>query len=251
MDDTNVECSAPACEDTARLNEACSHNSEMQLGPFRILNNLWGVQRTGITGEQCIWKTCDTGTNIAWGTNYDWQNGPTSQVESYTAAILGWHFNTIDPASGLPVRVGDGRRVACDWSYTLKNEGPASLNVAYDLWLSPDPAPTGSTRPSDEIMIWLHQTGGASPIGTAVGTVQLAGAKWTLSEGVNGSWNVYSFVRTSNTSCAELNFDDFFQYLVRERGFDPAKYLIGIEAGTEVFSGRGTLQTHNYSCDIE
>lgn len=251
LEDEQFECSAPACEETARLDEACNHNDELRLGPFRVLNNLWGARRTNIPGQQCIWKTCDTGTNIAWGTSYDWLNGPAGQVESYTAAILGWHFNTIDPASRLPVRVADGRRVACNWSYTLQNEGQASLNVAYDLWLSPNPTPDGATRPTDEIMIWLHKEGGAAPIGNAVHDVEIAGARWTLYEGVNGDWKVHSFVRAKNAPCAELNFDDFFQYLVSQRGFDATKYLIGIEAGTEIFSAKGELSTHAYSCDIE
>ena len=86
---------------------------------------------------QIGWQTCDAGPNIAWGTSYDWLNGPAGQVESYTAAILGWHFSDVDPASGLPVRVGDNRKVACDWSYRVRNDPGASLNVAYDLWLAP------------------------------------------------------------------------------------------------------------------
>jgi xyloglucan-specific endo-beta-1,4-glucanase len=57
-------------------------------------------------------------------------------------------------------------------------------------------------------------------------------------------------VRTSNAPCAELNLRDFFKVLVDE-GLSADKYLIGIEAGTEVFSGQGKLETDYYACDVQ
>lgn len=244
-----VDCPAPACADTAQLSRTCSDGGMIQLGKYRLLNNLWGVGHTGIAGEQCLWNTCNTDTGVAWGTSYDWIGGPSGQVESYTAVILGWHFGGLTADSGLPVQIASNRRVACTWSYRLKQEGAAVQNVAYDLWLSPNAAP-GSGAASDEIMIWLNRSN-AGPIGSAKEVIHLAGSEWTVFQGTNSSWNVYSFVRTSNTPCATLNLMEFLDFLVSNYGLDSAKYLVGIEAGSEVFSGKGQLDTELYSCDVE
>lgn len=244
-----VECPAPACAETAQLSKTCDDGGMIQLGKYRLLNNLWGVGRTGIAGEQCLWSTCNTGSGIAWGTDYSWLGGPAGQVESYTAVILGWHFGGLTADSGLPVQIASNRRVSCTWSYRLKQEGSAVQNVAYDLWLSPSATP-GSGAASDEIMIWLNRTG-AGPIGTAKEVVSLEGSDWTVFQGTNSSWNVYSFVRTSNTPCATLNLSEFLNFLVSDYGLDGNKYLVGIEAGSEVFSAKGQLDTDLYSCDIE
>lgn len=243
------DCPAAACADTAQQSRTCEHGGLIQLGKYRLLNNLWGVARTGIAGEQCLWSVCDTGSEIAWGTSYDWKGGSTAQVESYTAVILGWHFGGLTPDSGLPVQISANRNVSCTWSYRLTQVGPATQNVAYDLWLSPSATPDSGAA-SDEVMIWLNRTG-ASPIGTQKEVVTLGGSTWTVYQGENPSWNVYSFVRTSNAPCATLNFKDFLNHLVANYGLDSAKYLVGIEAGTEVFVGEGQVDTDNYSCTID
>jgi xyloglucan-specific endo-beta-1,4-glucanase len=244
-------CRAPVCANKEPQENACEHGARISLGKYWVNNNLWGVERTNIPGEQCIWSTCNTDAGIAWGTNYSWFGGPTSQVESYTAAILGWHFNTIDPASGLPVQLSENRSVACTWNYRLTPDVASSQNVAYDIWLSDTNSPTGATVPTDEVMIWLYHSGGASPIGgSAKETVEIGGGRWNLHEGSTGGWRVHSFVRTSNAPCAELNLRDFFKVLVDE-GLSADKYLIGIEAGTEVFSGQGKLETDYYACDVQ
>ncbi|HET9929179.1 MAG TPA: hypothetical protein VFQ35_00765, partial [Polyangiaceae bacterium] len=222
----------------------------------------WGMTHAGVTGSQCSWSTCNGDSGISWGTEYDWRGGPAGQVTSYAAVILGWHFSTIPADSGLPVMIGDHRAIDCSWSFNVKPTAPSTQNVAYDIWLSPDPAPTGSTRPTDEVMVWLYRSGPASPIGgTVVDTLSLPSGDFALSEGRNGpsgdtfvagvnGWNVHSFVRTGSQPCSDLNLADFFDFLIEKYGVDPAKYVIGIEAGTEVFSGAGTLTTDHFSCNL-
>lgn len=255
-----VECRAPACENREAQGTVCDNNASIQLGKYRVLNNLWGVRTTQIAGEQCIWSTCDASPGIGWGTNYNWLGGPASQVESYTAAILGWHFSTIDPASGLPLRLSDNRDVTCTWNYRLTQEEQSSQNVAYDIWLGLGDSPAGDSVPTDELMIWLYRSGGASPIGGGTTkVVEIGGGNWELHEGSTGNpstgrgWKVHSFLRTSNTPCATLNIRDFLDVLIANGlDSDPAnpKYLWGIEAGSEIFSGVGKLETDYYGCEL-
>ncbi|MFZ5896630.1 MAG: GH12 family glycosyl hydrolase domain-containing protein [Myxococcota bacterium] len=252
--DSAGECKAGCSDVATRENNTCAANGEIKLGKYRVLNNLWGMNHTGVMGSQCAWTHCsssDPSNGIAWGTEYNWAGGPGGEVTSYTAAILGWHFSTIPADSGLPVQLSTHTPINCSWDFDLKQTTASTQNVAYDIWLSPDPAPTGATRPTDEVMIWLFNSGGASPIGgTPVATFSHSSGNWSLSEGVNGSWKVHSFIRTATAECSDLDLNDFFEFLQEKNFIEPTKYVIGIEAGTEVFSGAGTLTTTHFSCEI-
>jgi hypothetical protein len=104
-------------------------------------------------------------------------------------------------------------------------------------------------QPTDEVMVWLNRQGGAGPLGTKYGSVSLGGAMWDIYQGDIG-WKVYSFVRRTNTTRADLDLDDFTQALVRRKLLSNNKYLSGIESGSEVFRGSGRLDTKSYSVDI-
>lgn len=259
---TKAECAKPSCSEMTRQNNGCSDGAEIQLGKYRVLNNLWGMNHSGVHGSQCTWSTCNTASGISWGTEYDWSGGPVGEVTSYSAAILGWHFSTIPAESGLPLLLSEQRPIDCSWSFELKPTTASTQNVAYDIWLSREAAPTGATVPTDEVMIWLHRSGGASPIGgSPVEVLSLPSGNFALSEGRNGApgkefeegvtgWNVHSFVLSATAPCTDLNLTDFFDFLVERRGLDASKYVIGIEAGTEVFSGGGNLITNHFSCNL-
>jgi xyloglucan-specific endo-beta-1,4-glucanase len=61
---------------------------------------------------------------------------------------------------------------------------------------------------------------------------------------------VYSFVRTSNTTSADLNLTDFTNDVAGRGWLDKTKYLSSVQAGTEVFTGSGRLDTSAYSVKI-
>ena len=125
------------------------------------------------------------------------------------------------------------------------------MNVSYDLFAHTQSNPSATDSPSDEIMIWLYKVG-AAPIGDSKATMTIAGTAWDLYQGSNGYWNVYSYVRQSNAETgATLNISDFLADLTAKRGLDKAKYLSSIQAGTEVTSGPGRLDTDQYYCTIQ
>jgi xyloglucan-specific endo-beta-1,4-glucanase len=61
---------------------------------------------------------------------------------------------------------------------------------------------------------------------------------------------VYSFVRTTNTSAAGLDLTDFTDDLVARGWLAKTKYLSSVQAGTEIFTGSGQLDTTAYSVKI-
>ncbi|MEW1832634.1 endo-1,4-beta-glucanase [Streptomyces sp. NPDC088196] len=228
----------------------CAASDTVTLGKYYVNNNLWGQDKG--TGNQCVWGDAQSGSDISWGTSFDWANkaGGEYDVKSYASTVLGWHWGwKVDKSTtGLPVRVGDRKPVKTTWDFSISSN-PGTLDVAYDMWLHDKSDADWQDTPTDEIMIWLNKQGGAGPLGTKYGSVSLGHTMWDIYQGDIG-WKVYSFVRRSNTTKATLNIDDFTQALVRRKLLTNDKYLSGIEAGTEIFKGSGRLDTKAYSVGI-
>jgi xyloglucan-specific endo-beta-1,4-glucanase len=240
----------PAVAEEMALDRVCDHGGALARGRYLLLNNLWGA-RLG-AGEQCLWAepAAADGRVIAWSTGWRW-TGDSRSVKSYAAAVMGWHFGLATPSCELPLRLSDIAAAASEWQYRLAEEIAGPLNVAYDIWLAstPDPQPEEVT---DEIMIWLHRGGGATPIGAPQTTVSVDGAEWELWQGGHprSQWLVHSFVRTASEQAASLDLARFFDFLA-SKGLDPARYLVGIEAGSEIFAGAGELDTLRYSVRVD
>jgi hypothetical protein len=99
------------------------------------------------------------------------------------------------------------------------------------------------------MMVWLFHAGGAGPVGTRQATVSINGTSWDLYRG-NIGWNVFSFVRTSNTTSSNLNLKDFSDNLISRGWLNNSKYLTSVQAGAEVFIGKGRLDNNAYSVTI-
>jgi len=111
-------------------------------------------------------------------------------------------------------------------------------DVAYDLWLAPS---VGASN-TYEIMVWLGSYGGAGPISTTgstpIATPTIAGTKWNLFKGPNGSVTVFSFVAPSNIGNFAGDLKGFFTYLVASQGVSSGNVVTSLQAGTEPFSGK-------------
>ena len=233
---------APAAP--AQAAGTCEPFGSITMGKYWINNNLWG--RDSGSGWQCIWDTYRSGNTIGWGTSWGW-SGQSNQVKSFSSSVLGWHWGWRTSGHELPVRLSAGRDVYTNWRYRVSGSG--TMNVAYDLWLHNISNPDWQNNPTDEVMIWLYRSGGAGPLGSYQGTVWIAGTSWDLYRG-NIGWNVFSFVRRSNTTSATLHLQDFLGHLVGRGWMSSSKYLSSVQAGTEVFVGNGQLDTDSYVADI-
>jgi xyloglucan-specific endo-beta-1,4-glucanase len=226
----------------------CNDGDSIIMGKYWLNSNLWGAS-TG-SGSQCLWDTSADAETIAWGTSWNW-TGQADSIKSYNAAVLGWHWGWKLPQTGLPLHLSAHQRVHTTWSFHLTQTTPGGINVAYDLWLSADPHQDLANADA-EIMIWLYQSGDIRPIGRKQSSATLGGIRWDLWEGSlpQCGWPVYSFVRPTNTTSQSLNLTDFFDSLI-PRGLSRSSYLISVEAGAEVFTGAGRLDTRSYSVEID
>ncbi len=223
----------------------CTPFGTITMGKYWLNNNLWG-QGSG-SGTQCISDTSISGSNIAWSTNWNW-TGQSNSVKSYDSSVLGWQWGWMLPNTGLPVQLSSRASVQTSWSFNLTQNNTNTLDVSYDTWLSPNGS-LGNANPSDEVMVWLYAGGGAGPAGSYRTTLNVDGTSWNLYEGT-ASWNIISFVRTSNTTSASLNLMDFYSALVSLGYLSNSEYLLSVQSGTEVFTGSGQLNTTSYSTNV-
>lgn len=233
----------------AQAAQVCANGQQIPMGKYYLFNNLWGAN-TGY-GEQCIWDVGNNGSSIAWSTKWNWSGQ--GNVKSYDCVVLGWHWQKQSTTylTGLPMQVSSKQPVQTNWKYNITQNGQnTTFNIAYDLWLHTIPNPTLET-PSGEVMLWLYKQGDVHPVGSPVAMVNMDGTTWTLWEGSGNNWQVHTFVRSTNTTGTQsLNLSDFLNYLVAHRGLSSAKYLTGVEAGSEVWLGNAELDTSSYSTDI-
>jgi xyloglucan-specific endo-beta-1,4-glucanase len=226
----------------------CEHEGSIARAPFLLSNNLWGAS-TG-RGSQCLSAdTAQAGSgSVAWGTDWSWEGDPNT-VKSYVACTLGWHWGWPLPGGPLPARLDDLAAVPSAWTYRLSASRDSRLNVTYDIWLSAVPDP-GSSDPGDEVMIWLRHEGDPTPIGQPRGSIEVEGATWELWRGPHPErgWAVHSFVRTEPADASRLDLMRFFAAIRPE--MPSAAYLVGVEAGAEVFRGSGRLDTTAYTLEL-
>ena len=226
--------------------ENCTDYAALVRGKYWVNNNVWG--KADGTGSQCVSENGLSGDSLSWGTSWTW-SGDTTKVKSYASAVLGWHWGWKSAGTGLPIRLSDGKAVNTNWNFQVTQATGNIMNVAYDLWLHDIANPDWQHNPTDEVMVWLYRSGGAGPVGTKQATVTIAGTTWDLYKG-NIGWNVYSFVRTSNTSSAALDLTGFTDDLVARGWLTTNKYLSSVQAGPEIFTGSGRLDTTAYSVKI-
>ena len=230
------------------MKRICTNGDFLVRGKYYLYNNLWGAN-TG-SGSQCLWQSPSDESHIAWGTNWSW-TGQSDTIKSYAAVVWGWHWGWKVANTGLPVQLSSLRSLHTTWSFDLIHTTLGGTNVTYDIWLSQNPRPCGED-PTAEVMVWLYNTGDISPIGSRQTNTIIEGIGWDLWEGRHpvSDWPVYSFVRSANTKAAALDLMNFFQYLI-SIGLSSSSYLLSVEAGAEVFTGEGRLDTTLYSIDVE
>ncbi|ANS62849.1 endo-1,4-beta-glucanase [Streptomyces lincolnensis] len=235
----------------ARAADNCTAFNTVSIPPYYLNNNVWGAKNA--SGKQCTWLNSYRNGKANWETSFDWTGDRTS-VKAYGSIILGWHWGWKEKNTRLPIRLNSGRKVTGSWTFNITQNTPTVMNVAYDVWFHQKSNPDWKDQPHDEMMVWLNRQNGAGPLGTKRETVNVGGTSWDLYVGKivnpNSSWNVYSFVRTTNTNSATTDLTGLANTLVQKRLLANTSYLTSVEAGTEVFTGRGKLSTSAYSVSV-
>jgi len=125
-----------------------------------------------------------------------------------------------------------------------------AYETTYDIW---------TNNNANEIMLWMNYTGAVAPISSswsAAGTpnavktnISVGGHTWNLYTGSNGSNNVYSLVRTSNTSSGTVDILAILKWLSTNGYLSGTQTLGNVQFGFEITSSSAGLdfQCASYS----
>ncbi|MGI5238252.1 GH12 family glycosyl hydrolase domain-containing protein [Dactylosporangium sp. CA-139066] len=211
-------------------------STTIQGGRYVVMNNVWGTDQ-----PQCI-NVTSTGFSISQANH----NVPTNGAPaSYPAVYYGCHYANCSTGSILPLRVSDSRFAGIQTSVSMSFPGSGQWDAAYDIWFDPT-ARTDGQNTGAEIMVWVNHAGAPQPVGSKVGTANIAGGTWDVWEG-NIGWNVISYVRNPGTSSVSFAPASFFNDAVSRGYAQTSWYLTSIQAGFEPWTGGQGLAVNNFS----
>lgn len=198
--------SAPA---SAAVWNSCDQWAQTNLNGYTLYNNIWG----GGAGSQCIWA--NSGTN--WGV---WANHPnTGGIKSY-------------PNQTKAINKSITSLGSLSSSYNVSVPSSGAYNTSYDIW---------DTDHDYEIMLWVNKTGPVGPIGSSQGSVSLGGHSWNVFKGTNGANEVFSFIRTSNSSSGTVNILPILKWIKDTKKWMGNETIGDMQFGYEVTSSSGGL----------
>ncbi|MFI7141923.1 hypothetical protein ACIBQ5_30710 [Streptomyces massasporeus] len=198
--------SAPA---SAAVWNSCDQWGNTSLNGYTLYNNIWGSG----AGSQCIWA--NSGTN--WGVWADHPN--TGGIKSY-------------PNQTKAINKSITSLGSLSSSYNVSVPSSGAYNTSYDIW---------DTDHDYEIMLWVNKTGAVGPIGTSQGSVSLGGHSWNVFKGTNGANEVFSFIRTANSSSGTVNILPILNWIKDTKKWMGNETIGDVQFGYEVTSSSGGL----------
>lgn len=222
----------------------CDNFAEIALGSqYMVQNNSYN----GAT--HCIQATWDNATNVGFSLSGVSANAPNGGAPaSYPSIVYGWHVNgNFYGAYQTAKQISAIASAPSTWSFTVPGAG--RYNASYDNWIHAQAAP-GNESGTLEHMIWLNYRD-ATPIGTNVATATLGGTTWEVWYGPNLSWNTVTYRRATNTtSVTGLDLKEFLDDSVT-RGYAAASdYLLGVQAGFEIWEASSAYSTDTFSVSV-
>ncbi|MFC6063255.1 GH12 family glycosyl hydrolase domain-containing protein [Streptomyces ochraceiscleroticus] len=176
---------------------------------YTLYNNIWGSG----AGSQTI--RAESASD--WDVTADHPNTP--GIKSYPNAkkVIG------KPISGI---------TSLTSTYDVTVPASGAYNTSYDIW---------DSDYDHEVMLWVNQTGAVGPIGTEQATVTLGGSTWKVYKGDNGANEVYSFLRTSDSSAGTVDILPVLKW-VQEKGWWGDETIGDVQFGYEITSAPGGLR---------
>jgi len=176
---------------------------------YTLYNNIWG----SLAGSQTIWANSSSN----WGVWADHPN--TGGIKSYPNAkkVIGKPISSISSLTS---------------SYNVTVPSSGAYNTSYDIW---------DSGYANEIMLWVNYNGAVGALGSSIGNVTLGGHTWTVYVGSNGANNVYSFLRTSDSTSGTVNILAILKWLKDTKGYIGNVTVGDVQFGYEITSSAGGL----------
>ena len=223
---------------TASAQTTCAQFSTTPVGngEYNIQTDEWNS-----SAQQCL-KISGTSFTVSTANFNLPTNGPPA---TYPSIYKGCHWGNCTTGSNLPLQVSNIGTATSSWNTT---PGPGNWDTAYDIWFNQSATTSGQPN-GTEIMIWINHQGPPQPAGSKVATTTIDGTSWDVWVG-NAGWNIVSYVRTQPASAVNLDLKPFFKDAVARGQLQTAWWLIGIEAGFEIWDGGQGLASNAFTAVV-
>ncbi|MFJ6853532.1 hypothetical protein ACIQM3_23900 [Streptomyces sp. NPDC091271] len=185
---------------------------------YILYNNIWGSG----AGSQTIWANSSSN----WGVT---ANHPdTGGIKSYPNAkkIVNKPITSLSSLTS-------------DYNVTVPSSG--AYNTSYDIW---------DTDYDYEVMLWVNYNGAVGPLGTSQGTATLGGHTWAVYKGDNGANEVFSFLRTSDSSAGTVDILPILKWIKDTKGWWGDETIGDVQFGYEITSSSGGLDFVTNDFDV-
>ena len=228
--------------------QVCGRYDTIALGnQYTIQNNVWNDNTAGSQCISALWNNGDTAGFVVSpsGISIDAEIGPAS----YPSIVLGWHYGQFHGSYTSPRALSSLTSIPSAWSYTVPT-GSESYNVSYDLWIHSN-AGAQDPQGSLELMIWTNHRD-TVPIGSIVApSITVGGASWEVWYGQNSrGWNTVSYVNIANPTSISLDVAEFINEAITRGYASGSDYLLGVQAGFEIWRSSVEMRTNSYTISI-
>lgn len=223
--------------------QVCGSFDTINIGPYTVQNNAYN---TGSHCIQALWDNGDIGgfklTNVS--ANVEAGGAPAS----YPSLVYGWHVDgKFYGAYQSPKQLSAIGSIPSEMTFTVPGSG--RYNVSYDSWIAASPSAGSDSQTKLEHMIWLNYRD-TTPIGSPVDVVMIAGQSWDVWYGPNSGWNTVSYIRATNTTSATIDLNDFMQDSISRGYAAGSDYLLGVQAGFEIWEGSEDFSVDHFTVSV-
>ncbi len=184
------------------------------------------------SSQECA-TTSGIGFNI---TTANFTNAANGAPGAYSSLYRGCHWGTCTSSNPFPIQ--ESNIASASTSVALTQPSGYNNDSAYDIWFNQTSTTSGQPN-GTEIMIWLNHQGSVQPFGSQTGTATIDNAQYEVWTGNQSSWKIVSYVAATPVhSVSHLNLLPFFEDAVTRGSLEPSWWLIDIEFGFEIWTGR-------------
>ncbi len=226
----------------------CASNSNytfVSLNDYGLQNDFYNG-----SGSQCL-QAMQSASCAGFTVTPSNVNAPTSGAPaSYPSLVYGWHYGAFHGGYTSAKQVSAVKSVPTTWDFTTSS---GTWDVSYDIWLHPSNPNPSTPSGGLELMIWADHSG-ATPFGSQVGTVTLAGTSWAVWKGTMSSWTYLAYVEPSGNANGSVSFDIMTflnDAMTRNVGLSSSWYLLSVESGFELWNANAPMATTAYSVSID
>jgi hypothetical protein len=224
----------------------CGDFDKVNVGSYMVQNNAYN--KGG--GSQCITAKWDMGQRTGFTAEPQLNIATGGPPASYPSVVYGWHvdgvmYGAYQTAKQLSA-IGSA---TSSWSFTAPTAG--RWNASYDIWIHNSSARPGNTGGTLELMIWLAKRD-TTPIGSQVApSVTLGGQSYEVWYGTHDGFSTVSYIRTTNIdNVTGLDLKPFFADAVTRGYATSGAYLLGVQAGFEIWEGNTPFTSNSFQVSV-